>query len=70
MESQRYMQALSRLETAIARLEAIARQPATDGKLAELEKRHRQLRDGTSEALARLDALIASGQRAQPPAED
>lgn len=67
MESERYMQALSRLETAIARLERAAREPAPDGRMAALEQRHRTLREGASEALARLDMLIAAGQQSSPP---
>ena len=60
MESERFYQALSRLETAIARLESAARAAAPDGRLAELEESHRKLREGASEALSRLDQLIAA----------
>ena len=58
MESERFKQALSRLEAAIDRVEVALRDPAADARLAVLEERHRKLRDGTTEALARLDRLI------------
>lgn len=58
MESERFNQALGRIEAAIDRIEKAARAPAPDARLAALEERHRKLRDGTSEALARLDRLI------------
>jgi hypothetical protein len=63
MTNERFTDALSRLEAAAARLEAIAvAAPVASGEvgLAELEARHRKLRAGTADALARLDRLIAS----------
>jgi hypothetical protein len=71
MDNERFNKALGRIEAAIARLEqagpAIA-SSAVDARLAELEARHRRLRDGTSDALARLDRLIDSASGA--PKED
>ncbi len=58
MESERFKQALGRIEAAIDRLERAARPPVPDARLAVLEERHRKLREGTGEALARLDRLI------------
>jgi hypothetical protein len=61
MESQRFQQALGRLEAAIERVERVATPSssgAPDGRLAALEARHRKLRDGATDALARLDRLI------------
>ena len=58
MENERFTQALCRIEAAIDRIEQAAQAPAPDARLAALEERHRRLRDGTGEALARLDRLI------------
>ncbi len=62
MESERFQQAMGRLEAAVARVERAAAlaSPAASGddRLAALEARHRKLRDGASDALARLDRLI------------
>ncbi|WBO23624.1 hypothetical protein [Sphingomonas abietis] len=68
MESQRFQQALARIEAAIERVaEAVASPAASaplpangadDGRLAALEARHRKLHDGATDALARLDRLI------------
>ena len=61
MESEHFQRALGRLEAAVKRLErAASHAPAGSGdtRLAALEARHRKLRDGASEALARLDRLI------------
>ncbi len=61
MESQRFQQALGRLEAAIERVERVATPSspgAPDSRLAVLEARHRKLRDGATDALARLDRLI------------
>jgi hypothetical protein len=61
MESQRFQQALGRLEAAIERVERVATPSspgAPDERLAALEARHRKLRDGATDALARLDRLI------------
>jgi hypothetical protein len=61
MESQRFQQALGRLEAAIERVERVAAPSfpdAPDDRLAALEARHRKLRDGATDALAHLDRLI------------
>ena len=58
MESERFTRALGRIEAAIDRLEQVAQAPVPDARLAALEERHRKLREGTGEALARLDRLI------------
>lgn len=58
MESERFKQALSRIEAAIDRIEQAVEAPVPDTRLAALEARHRKLREGTGEALARLDRLI------------
>ncbi len=58
MESERFKKALGRLEAAIDRLEKASHAPASDARLVALEQRHRKLRDGTSDALMRLDRLI------------
>jgi len=60
MGSERIQQAFGRLEAAIARLEGLAVAPPADAGLAALEERHRKLRDGASDALARLDRLIGA----------
>lgn len=68
MESEHFQRALGRLEAAVERLERAAGNVAPgsdDGRLAALEARHRILRDGTSQALARLDRLI-EGQQGSP----
>jgi hypothetical protein len=64
MESERFQQALRRLEAAVERLERLPATPVapSDGRLAALEARHRKLRDGATEALARLDRLIDGNQ--------
>jgi hypothetical protein len=69
MESEHFTQALGRIEAAIERLEQANPAPAADTRLAALEERHRALRAGTSEALARLDRLIdiASASPAPTP---
>ena len=58
MESERFKQALGRLEAAIDRLDKIAHVPTADARLAALEQRHGKLRAGASDALTRLDRLI------------
>lgn len=66
MESEHFQRALRRLEAAVERLERAARpsssvsSPSTgdDARLVALEARHRKLRDGATQALARLDRLI------------
>jgi hypothetical protein len=74
MESDPFRRALTRLDTAVARLERAASalppaSPAPDAggsgeRLAQLEQRHARLRAGATDALARLDRLIgAQGER-------
>ena len=67
MHDDPFHQALGHLEAALDRLEAVARAPATEARLAALEQRHTRLRDGAAEALARLDRLIGG---ALPRAEE
>jgi hypothetical protein len=65
MESEHFQRALGRLEAAIERVErasAIAAPGRDDTRLAALEERHRILRDGAAQALARLDRLIDGAQ--------
>ncbi|MGN6123123.1 MAG: hypothetical protein ACTHOJ_09215 [Sphingomonas oligoaromativorans] len=67
MDNERFNKALGRIEAAIERLEQAgpaAPSAAVDTRLAELEARHQRLRDGTSDALARLDRLIDSASSA------
>jgi hypothetical protein len=64
MDSERITQAFSRLEAAIGRLEDIGHMHPSDERVAALEEKNRRLREGTSEALARLDQLIG---RTAPP---
>jgi len=67
MPNERFIHALSRLEAAATRLEALTHVPLTpgtpggEGPDVALAERHRRLRAGTAEALARLDRLIANG---------
>jgi hypothetical protein len=73
MPNARFTNALSRLEAAAMRLEALAHAAPSDRRasaesgdsagpeLQALAERHRRLRAGTAEALARLDRLIAGG---------
>jgi hypothetical protein len=61
MESEHFQRALGRLEAAVERLERAAGNVSAgsgDTRLAALEARHRTLREGATEALARLDRLI------------
>jgi hypothetical protein len=65
MESEHFQRALGRLEAAVERLERVATLPIAasagsgdDTRLAALEARHRALREGAAQALARLDRLI------------
>jgi hypothetical protein len=67
MDNERFNKALGRIEAAIGRLEqagTAAPSGAADARLTELEARHQRLRDGTSDALARLDRLIDSASSA------
>jgi hypothetical protein len=58
MEGDRAEQALGRIEAALARLEAAAGRVSSQSR--ELEARHERLRGAVTEALAQLDAMIAS----------
>jgi len=61
MESEHFQRALGRLEAAVERLEQAAGPIAAgsgDARLAALQARHARLRDGATQALARLDRLI------------
>jgi hypothetical protein len=60
MESERFQQALRRLEAAVERVERlpVPTAAAPDERLADLERRHARLRDGAAQALNRLDRLI------------
>jgi hypothetical protein len=70
MESDPFRRALTRLETAIGRLEGAATaltvtapsasDASGDARLALLEQRHARLRAGATDALARLDRLIGA----------
>jgi hypothetical protein len=62
MTTERFTHALSRLEAAAARLEALTVQSTPSGAAADadLAMRHERLRAGTMDALARLDRLIAA----------
>jgi hypothetical protein len=60
MNSAPFLQALGHLEAAVTRLERAARAAGSDTRLADLEERHRRLRDGASAALERLDRLIGT----------
>jgi hypothetical protein len=67
MPTARFTLALSRLEAALARVDAAAkpRAPGADAaEFAALAERHRKLRDGATEALARLDRLIGASDSA------
>lgn len=64
MDNERFNKALGRIEAAIERLEQAGPAAAVDTRFAELEARHQRLRDGTSDALARLDRLIDSASSA------
>ncbi len=61
MPNERFLLAVSRLEAALARIEAVATPPAPGvdaADFAALVERHGKLRAGTAEALARLDTLL------------
>lgn len=61
MESEHFQRALGRLEAAVERVErALGNLPTglDDTRLVELEARHAKLKDGATQALARLDRLI------------
>lgn len=61
MDGDRTHKALLRIDTALARLEAAAQQPAGDESA--LAERHRALRAAVSATVSRLDALIESQQK-------
>jgi hypothetical protein len=60
MPSERFLTALSRIEAAAQRLEAMAARAVPAAGEPDLADRHERLRAGTAEALARLDAMIAA----------
>ncbi|PXA87559.1 hypothetical protein DMC47_31655 [Nostoc sp. 3335mG] len=65
MESEHFQRALGRLEAAVERVERAAGNLPTgsgDARLAALEARHAKLKDGATQALARLDRLIEGSQ--------
>ncbi len=64
MASERAVQAMERIERAIARIEAAAGQPAAsgdDGELERLRSAHQALRGQVEGAIAQLDRLLANG---------
>jgi hypothetical protein len=66
MADQRALDAVARIERALARIEAAAVQPAPAGESEEhrqLQVRHEAMRSRVSGALAQLDALIMAGER-------
>jgi len=56
MDGDRTHRALLRIDSALARLEAVAIEPRVDTQLAD---RHERLRDAVIETIARIDTLIA-----------
>ncbi|MGQ0660353.1 hypothetical protein [Sphingosinicella sp.] len=65
MADQRALDAIARIERALARIETAAARPAPVDRSEEqrLHAAHDALRSRVSGALAQLDALIASGER-------
>ena len=66
MADQRALDAVARIERALARIEAVATRPAPAGESEDhraLRDRHDAMRSRVTGALAQLDALIASGER-------
>lgn len=66
MADQRALDAVHRIERALARIETVATRPAPAGESEEhrrLEDRYEAMRDRVTGALAQLDALIVSGER-------
>lgn len=65
MADEKAMQALGRIERALARIETAAdkarNQPRGDGELVELRRVHQGLRGKVEGAIAQIDRLIASG---------
>ena len=65
MNEDRSSRALTRIEQALARIEAAARRPvpvANEAELSELRARHQQLVSAVEESLGQLDQLIESTQ--------
>ena len=66
MADQRALDAVARIERALARIEAAAARPAPAGDNEEqrqLQARHDAMRSRVTGALAQLDSLIAAGER-------
>ena len=64
MSSERALQAVERIERALARIEAASgRAPGSgdDGKLRQLRETHRALRNQVEGAIAQIDRLLANG---------
>lgn len=66
MDGDRTTQALTRIDAALARIEAAARDRASQGQAAEelarLRTRHSRLRNAVSDGLQQLDLLIEGVQ--------
>ena len=65
MTSERAIEAMERIERAIARIEAAAAAPRPaardDGELEQLRQAHQALRGHVEGAIAHLDRLLANG---------
>lgn len=65
MGDQRALDAIGRIERALARIEAAGRRPQPDGadsaELETLREAHRALRNRVEGAIGEIDRLIASG---------
>ena len=68
MNGDRSEHALARIEAALARMEATAKQPrgptpgtAEGADIAQLRRKHEQLRQAVTQSLHQLDALIDGG---------
>jgi hypothetical protein len=65
MEGERTSRAMARIEAALDRIEAAARQPVghhQGGDFEELRHRHERLRAAVQDGLEQLDALIEGAQ--------
>jgi hypothetical protein len=68
MVSERAMEAVGRIERALARLDAVADRPAPppppqdDSELLRLRDAHRTLRGQVESVIAQIDGLIAKGE--------
>jgi hypothetical protein len=65
MSDQRALDAVARIERALARIEAVAARPAPAGESQDLhllQARHDAMRGRVTGALAQLDALIGAGE--------